>query len=413
MISINSERLKRSLEEMGEIGLNDPGAGRTRLTLSQEDREGRNLFVRWLEEAGMRICIDPVGNIWGIRKGRDMKAKPVMAGSHLDTVKNAGMFDGALGVLAALEVIRTLNDRNICTEKPLAVAAFTNEEGARFQPDMMGSMFAAGLLDLEKALGSMDDDHVTVGMALQDMGYSGNDRLEASAYLELHVEQGPVLHREGMDIGIVQGIQGIAWWYGTYTGEANHAGTTPLEYRKDSLLAAAELCCELRKLAEELGNDSRSTVGRLHPLPDVVNVIPAETWFTIDFRQYDKNLFERGKERVESLVAEIAEKHGLDFHLEKRVDAIPIRFPLSMVHLVERVARKNGYSYMNLPSGAGHDAQFMHRLCPTAMIFVPSIGGRSHCPEERTDWKDVDRGADVLLKSMLELAGQVSDSERT
>lgn len=412
MIRINSERLKRSLEEMGEVGLEEPGSGRTRLALSDEDKRGRDLFIKWIREADLKVGIDPIGNIWGIRKGKDMDARPVMAGSHLDTVNNAGMFDGVLGVLAGLEVIRTLNDHNVITEKPVAVAAFTNEEGARFQPDMMGSMYAAGVLELDKALVSSDDNGITVDRALEYTGYSGTDKLEASAYLELHVEQGPVMDSDKMEIGVVQGIQGIAWWQVRYRGEANHAGTTPLEYRKDSLLAAAELCCELRKLAENMGHNTRTTVGRLHPCPDVVNVIPSETWFTIDFRQYERNLFDEGKSRVESLVIEIAEKHGLDFQMEQRVDALPIRFPLSMVHLVERVARKNGYRYMNIPSGAGHDAQFMHRICPAAMIFIPSIGGRSHCPEERTEWEDVYRGADVLLKSILELAETVPEDVR-
>lgn len=408
MIGINSQRLHESLQTMGQIGSKPARQGITRLALSDEDRQGRDLFVKWLTEAGLDVRVDPVGNIWGIRSGKDITARPVMAGSHLDTVRNGGIYDGALGVLAGLEVIRTLNDNRVITEKPVAVTAFTNEEGARFQPDMMGSMFAAGVLDLDNALLSSDDDGITVQQALENIGYSGQDRLEASAYLELHVEQGPQLDLEGVQIGVVQGIQGIAWWQGAYTGEANHAGTTPLEYRKDSLLAASELCLSLRSLAEELGNSTRTTMGRLHPLPDVVNVIPSKSWFTIDLRQYDIRLFETAKKKVESLVSEIAEKHGLEYSLEQRVDALPIRFPLSMAHMVERVARKNGYSYRNMPSGAGHDAQFMHRICPSAMIFVPSSGGRSHCPEEFTSREDIDRGADVLLRSMLELAGDIS-----
>ncbi len=405
LIRIDRKRLKMSLLEMGEIGHTASGEGRTRLALTEEDREGRFLFVKWLKAEKLEVCIDPVGNIWGIRQGKDGSLAPVIAGSHLDTVQNAGMFDGALGVLGGLEVIRTLNDHGIETEKPVAVAAFTNEEGARFQPDMMGSMYVSGELDLESVYNSTDDDGVNVETALKNIGYIGRDNLEASAYLELHVEQGPLLFREHVQTGVVQGIQGIAWWKGIFRGETNHAGTTPLEYRKDTLLAVSELCCRLRELASKLGNNTRTTMGRIHPFPDIVNVIPGRTTFTIDLRQYNQEIFEKGKIRVEQLVNEVSEKHGLCCSLEQVVNASPVVFPLSMTELVNRAADKCGYKHIALPSGAGHDAQFMHRICPSGMIFVPSIEGRSHCPEEKTDWDDAAAGVDILLHSILELAG--------
>ena len=400
---ITPERLLRSLDEMGAVGAHPGRPGRTRLTLSDEDRAGRDLFVKWLREERLDVVIDPIGNICGVRPGRDPNAKPIVMGSHLDTVCDAGAYDGAFGVLAGLEVIRTLNDHGVETQQPVAVAAFTNEEGARFQPDMMGSLYVSGLLDIDRACRAMDDDGISVREELDRIGYSGKGRIEASAYLELHVEQGPVLDREKIQIGIVRGIQGISWWYGHFGGEANHAGTTPLEYRKDALLAASDLCCELRALALELGSGTVATMGRIRVVPDVVNVIPSEAFFTIDFRQYDDDLFERGKRRVEDLVRRIAEKHCVPFELEQKVDALPVRFLPFMTQVVERAARGLDLSTLFMPSGAGHDAQFMHRVCPTAMIFVPSIGGRSHCPEERTEPEDLVNGANVLLRCVLEI----------
>lgn len=405
ILRINRERLKRSILEMGGRASGDDEQGRTRLALTEEDRKGRVLFQKWLKEAGLDVKVDAIGNIWGIRPGKDPSADPVMAGSHLDTVAKGGLFDGVLGVLGALEVVKTLNDHRIETEKPIAVASFTNEEGARFQPDMMGSMVASGALDLKAAYAAADDHGVTVGSALSETGFKGKDVLRTSAYLELHVEQGPLLYREGAKAGVVEGIQGIAWWRGSFKGEANHAGTTPIVYRKDTFVAVADLCCRLRKLAEDLGNNTRTTMGRVHNVPDVVNVIPGETDFTIDLRQYDVELFEKGKKRVENMVEKVAERHGLTFELEQKVDAHPVRFVHPMVELLERSAENCGYSYIRLPSGAGHDAQFMHRMCPSGMIFVPSVGGRSHCPEEWTEWEDAAGGVDILLQAILELSG--------
>ena len=400
---IDPERLLRSLGEMADVGVRLGRPGRTRLALSDGDRAGRDLFVKWLREAHLDVIVDPIGNVCGVRPGRKKDAKPVVMGSHLDTVTDAGPYDGAFGVLSGLEVIRTLNDHGIETETPVAVAAFTNEEGARFQPDMMGSLYVSGQLDPDRAYRAMDDDGVSVREELERIGYLGSGKIDASAYLELHVEQGPVLDRERVRIGIVQGIQGIAWWYGRFGGEANHAGTTPREYRKDALLAASELCRGLRDLALKLGGGSVATMGRLRVVPDVVNVIPSEAYFTIDFRQYDDDLFARGKRDVEELVRGIAQRHGVPFDLEQKVDALPVRFVPFMVQLAERAARGLDLSTVFMPSGAGHDAQFMHRVCPTAMIFVPSIGGRSHCPEERTEPEDLVNGANVLLRCVLEL----------
>jgi N-carbamoyl-L-amino-acid hydrolase len=388
--------------EMGEIGRK--GEGVNRWALSDADKEGRDLFVDHLREEGLDVRIDKIGNIFGIRKGTNSLESPIVVGSHLDTVKEAGVFDGALGVISGLEIIRLLNQNNIETGKSIAVGSFTNEEGARFPPDMMGSMVHTGELSLEDAWKTTDDEGVTVRDELQRIGYLGNDEFNAGHYIELHVEQGQVLHSEGLEIGVVEGVQGMAWWDGEYTGEANHAGTTPLILRRDALLAAAELCCKLRETAQDLGHYSVATMGRLHPRPDIRNVVPGGAFFTLDFRQYETDLYEKGQKEVVKLVEEIAGKHGIDFSLEQTVDAKPVRFDNGMVGLVEKKTKELGLSYKRMHSGAGHDAQKMSYVYPTAMIFVPSIGGRSHCSEERTTKVDCVNGANVLLQCVLELS---------
>jgi N-carbamoyl-L-amino-acid hydrolase len=388
--------------EMGEIGR--MGEGVNRWALNDANKEGRDLFLDYLREEGLDVRIDKIGNIFGLRKGTNSLESPIVIGSHLDTVREAGVFDGALGVLSGLEVIRLLNQNDIETGRSVAVGSFTNEEGARFQPDMMGSMVFTEQLRLEDAWKAQDDDGVTVKDELKRIGYLGNDRFSAGCFIELHVEQGPVIHSEGLGIGVVEGVQGMAWWDGEYTGEANHAGTTPLILRRDALLAAAELCCKLRETAQGLGHCSVATMGRLHPRPDIRNVVPGGAFFTLDFRQYETDLYEKGQKEVVRLVEEIAEKHGIDFSLEQTVDAKPVRFDSGMVELVEKKTKELGLFYKRMHSGAGHDAQFMSYVCPTAMIFVPSIGGRSHCPEERTTKVDCVNGANVLLQCVLELS---------
>ena len=401
-LRIDGESLWETLMEVGQIG--KEGVGVSRLALNDADGEARDLFTEWLREEDLDVKVDNVGNIFGVRKGLNFDMKPVMMGSHLDTVRQGGLFDGALGVISGLEVIRQLNREGVETLRPVVVAAFTNEEGARFQPDMMGSMVYTGRLDLEKAWQAFDDDGVTVKEELSRLGYLGDDRVESGCYLELHVEQGPLLHSEGVEIGVVEGVQGMAWWDGCYSGEANHAGTTPLSMRRDALLGAADLCVGLRETAERLGKGSVATMGRLRPQPDVRNVVPGGAIFTLDFRQYDEALYEKGQRTVSALVREVADKHNLEMSLTQTVDAKPVRFSPMMVNLVERITKKLHYSHIRMHSGAGHDAQFMSYLCPTSMVFVPSINGRSHSPDERTTKTACVNGANVLLNCVMQLA---------
>lgn len=403
-LSVNGPRLLKSLERLGHIGRNGEEAGITRLAFSDEDRRARHFLLDELAASGYACRIDSSGNIFGIRRGETGEEAPVTMGSHLDTVRQAGPYDGAYGVLAGLEVLRTLDDLGIATRHPLAAANFVNEEGARFQPDMMGSMILSGALSLEEARTKRDDAGISVGEELDRGNYAGADRVVPGKYLELHVEQGPILEAEDLQIGVVEGVQGIAWWQGFFLGQAAHAGCTPLALRKDALLGAADLALAVRALAEELGDGSVATMGRCTPEPDVINVVPGRARFTLDFRSYDPGRFERGKILVEELVRSVAFRNGLEYRLEQVTNAVPVRFHPELVELVERSARERGCAFRRMRSGAGHDAQFLASLCPAAMLFVPSVGGVSHTPEEFSDPEDLVRGANVLLSCALALA---------
>lgn len=402
MICVNAERLERTIREMGRLGFSGESNGRTRLALSDADKQGRDLFCKWLHETGLEVRVDAIGNIFGVRWGVDGSAPPVMMGSHLDTVKDAGMFDGIAGVLGGLEVVRTLNEHDIKTERPIIVASFTNEEGARFEYDMMGSSFFTGAKTEEYLYAVADDDGLTVGEELRRIGYKGAESVPVGNYLEFHVEQGPILDAEGFKIGVVEGIQGVAWWRVEFTGQANHAGSTPMRLRRDALLGAAEAALEIEALAKR--SESVGTIGRIRPEPDVVNIVPGKCTFTIDFRQYDPVLYEKAKKTIEDTIGAVAEKRGLTCKFEELVDAKPVVFDKAMVDIVEASAKTLGLSTRRLYSGAGHDAQFLAGICPTAMIFVPSVDGRSHCPEEWTDFQDIANGCNVLLQSVLKLA---------
>ena len=403
-LRVDAVRILRNLNELGKIGRREGFKGVTRLALSEEDREARDLLVSWMEEEGLNVRVDPIGNIFGVRRGSNPNFKPVIMGSHIDTVIDAGIYDGAYGVLSALEVLRRINEEGIETQHPVGVAAFTNEEGVRFQPDMMGSLVKSGGYPLEKAYARKDDDGVTVKEALRGIGYLGKEDVKPEAYFELHVEQGPVLHNRGFEIGIVEGVQGIAWWRMVFRGEANHAGTTPLDMRKDAMAGAAELYTDLLEYVAKKGN-ALCTVGKLRLEPGAINVVPSLTDFTVDYRSYDDFTFKEGKAEVERKAEEVAKCRGLTLEKEMTADAPPVHFRSEMVGLVEASARKRAYSTFRLPSGAGHDAQFMHITCPTAMIFVPSINGVSHSPGERSDAADLERGANVLFDCTLAKAG--------
>jgi N-carbamoyl-L-amino-acid hydrolase len=404
-LRINGDRLCRRLQELAQVG-RIAGDGVCRLALSDEDREGRNLVVGWMRDLGLAVKIDAIGNVIGVRAGLE-DGPPVMTGSHIDTVRTGGRYDGTLGVLAGLEVIATLNDAEITTKRPLAVAFFTNEEGSRFQPDMFGSLVYTGQLSLAEALATKGIDGATAGDELARIGYAGPEpvgRPQAHAYVELHVEQGPVLEAEGFRIGAVEGVQGISWSEFTLTGQSNHAGTTPMRMRKDAGYVAAEIAVCARKIAQALDGYQVATVGALTLSPNLINVVPNHVVMTVDLRNTDEDRLQEAERRLFDFAQRAAATEGVGFTRRTLARFAPVGFAPHLVGRVEAIARDFGLPVKRLPSGAGHDAQIMAAVCPACMIFVPSVGGISHNVEEYTAPADLGAGADVLLRLLLELA---------
>jgi N-carbamoyl-L-amino-acid hydrolase len=405
-LRIDTARLNRRLGELGKRGAL-AGGGVCRLALTDEDRAGRELVVGWMRELGLEVAIDRIGNVIGIRKG-SQDGPPVVTGSHIDTVATGGLYDGNLGVLGGLEVIARLNEAGIATEKPLAVGFFTNEEGARFAPDMMGSGVHQGSMSLEQMLSTVGIDGCTVVDELERIGYAGDvpcGNFEAQAYLELHIEQGPVLEQEGTVIGAVTGVQGISWTEVLFTGTSNHAGTTPMSMRCDAGHAAAELTTFVRGLTREMGGAQVGTVGSIRLEPDLINVIASKAKLTIDLRNTDARKLVAAEQRFYAFLEEIAGKEGVQVEHRSLARFEPVDFHEEVIARVESRAQDLGHSVRRLPSGAGHDAQMFAPNCPSGMIFVPSAKGVSHNVREFTEAEHIEAGGNVLLQTLLELAG--------
>ena len=395
----NGARLLDALARLAEIGAT-PDGGAERLAFTPEDGAGRDLVRSWMEEAGLRVRVDGIGNVIARREGDDPDAAPVMLGSHTDTVGNGGRYDGNLGVLAALEVARTLNDGKIRTRRPLEVAIFSNEEGSRYHPDMLGSLVYAGGLDLETAWGLRSPDgEWTLKEELEAIGYLGDELAPGpppAAYVELHIEQGPVLEAEDIAFGAVTGVQGILWEEITLSGAANHAGTTPMRFRHDAGVVTAEAVLLARQLTRELSGQV-ATVGRMSFAPGLTNVVPGRAIFTLDIRNPDPSRLLRAEEDFFAGLRAAAEREGVRIERRELARFGPAVFDERIISLVEEAAAALGGSCRRLPSGAGHDAQMLSRVCPTGMIFVPSVGGISHNPKEFTTDDHVVAGADALL----------------
>lgn len=405
-LRIDIDRLLGRLAALAEIGAIEGTEGCARLALTDEDKAGRDLVVGWMHDLGLDVRIDRIGNVVGVFNG-ETEAAPVMCGSHIDTVRTGGRYDGNLGVLAGLEVIETLSAAGVVPRRPIAVGFFTDEEGARFAPDMLGSLVYVGGLALEEALDIEAIDGPLLGDELERIGYAGAapvPGLVPHAFVELHVEQGPVLEVEGVTIGAVEGVQGISWQEITIHGQANHAGTTPMSMRRDPGFVATTIANAARELALEFGAPQVATVGRIEFAPNLVNVVPACATMTVDLRNTDEELLQKAERRLADVVAAAAE--GEDCTVETRTLARfePVVFDPSVVDLVERTAERLGHLVRRMPSGAGHDAQMMARVCPTAMIFTQSHNGLSHNPAEYTSPEDLRAGADVLLQVMLTLS---------
>ncbi len=407
MLSIDAARFLGRLAALAEIGRD--GQGRlTRLAASDADRAGRDLVAGWMREAGLDLRVDRIGNLIGLWDPAGTGSGPVMMGSHIDTVIDAGAYDGCTGVLAGLAVIEALRAAGEVPPRPLALAAFTNEEGVRYAPDMLGSLVHAGGLSVEAALATVGIDGTVLGEELARIGYAGPEApgtLRPHAYVELHVEQGPVLEREGVAIGAVEDLQGISWQEVTIEGAANHAGTTPMAMRRDAGVAAALLVAWLRERARAGNGRSVATVGRLRLEPDAINVIPARAVLTIDLRDPDAGRLAAFEADLAQTLDDLAHAEAVTVTVRRLARFDPVTFDPGLVRTIEAAARARGLSVRRMTSGAGHDAQMMARLCPAAMIFVPSLGGISHNPAERTDDVDLVAGANVLLDVVRSLSG--------
>jgi N-carbamoyl-L-amino-acid hydrolase len=402
---INLARLCRYLDELAEIGAL-PEGGVSRLALSDADKQGRDLVVSWMDRLGLTVHVDQVGNIIGIRSGLTDEPS-IMMGSHVDTVSEAGPLDGAYGVLAGLEVIQVLNEQDIQTHRPVAVVAFTNEEGARFASDMMGSRAFCGELSLVDAYAIQDVDGMTVGDELKRIGYAGDfpcGSIKPYTYIELHIEQGPVLDKERIPIGVVEAITGISWQEITVSGVANHAGTTPMDARRDAGLVVARIIQYLRELAHSLP-DQRATCGRVAFSPGVINVIPGQAFLTVDLRNGDDILLQNAEEQLSEYLKTEAEQQRVTISSRRLVRVSPSKCHPMVITQIESAAKDLGYPSRRMVSGAGHDAQIMAHICPTGMSFIPSRGGISHSPAEYSTSEDLEAGANILLHSVLKLAG--------
>ncbi|MGE4249612.1 MAG: Zn-dependent hydrolase, partial [Parvibaculaceae bacterium] len=407
-LAVDGERLLSRLRELGEIGRGADGR-LTRLAASEADKLGRDRFVEWAKAAGLAIRIDRIGNIFALwTEAEDRTAAPLMLGSHIDTVIDAGIYDGCYGVLAGLAVVETLRQAGFTPRRPIAVAAFTNEEGVRYAPDMMGSLVHAGGLAADAALSVIGTDGSRLGDELARIGYAGPEEpgfLTPHAYLELHIEQGPVLEREGLAIGAVETLQGISWQRVTIEGVANHAGTTPMALRRDAGLAAARVIAFLHERASASTSGTVATVGTIAFAPDAINVIPARASFTVDLRDPDEARLQEEEQALAVYLDKVAAEQGVTVSAERLARFAPVTFDSGLVAHIEAAADARGLSARRMTSGAGHDAQMMARVAPAAMIFVPSLGGISHNPKEFTPEMDLVAGANVLLDVVRRLAG--------
>ena len=402
-LRINIGRLTSKIEDLAEIGA-IAGGGVCRMALTDEDRQGRDMVVKWMHELGLEVTVDQIGNVIGIRAGQE-SGRPVMTGSHIDTVASGGRYDGNLGVLAGLEVIATLNDAEITTRKPIGVGFFTNEEGSRFAPDMMGSGVHQGAFELKSMLDVLDNDGARVGDELEKIGYAGETStgdFRADSFVELHVEQGPILELENYEIGAVEGVQGISWNEYRISGTANHAGTTPMRLRHDAGFVAAAISVETRRLANEMGANQIGTVGVTKLNPGLINVIAKEALITIDLRNTDEQKLQEAEKTMSSFIEQLCKAEGVTFSSRTLARFEPVSFDKEMVSLVAETASTLGFRVKSMPSGAGHDAQMFAPNCPTAMIFVPSRNGISHNVAEFTEPRHLQAGADVLLQIMLQ-----------
>ncbi|MCR9213466.1 MAG: Zn-dependent hydrolase [Proteobacteria bacterium] len=408
-MNVKGDRLWESLMEMAKIGATEKG-GCCRLALTDLDKEGRDLFSDWCRQAGCTIKVDKMGNIFARRAGKNDDLAPVMTGSHLDTQPTGGKYDGVFGVLAGLEVLRTLNDFDVQTEHPVEVAVWTNEEGSRFAPAMVASGVFAGVFDLDYGLSRADLDGKTMGEELQRIGYAGDEEVggrEIKAFFEAHIEQGPILEHEEKTIGVVMGAQGQRWYEVTITGQEAHAGPTPMARRKDALVAASKMVTEVNRIGLDNQPFACATVGLIQSSPNSRNTIPGEVFFTVDFRHPKDEILSKMDAELRAFCTKTVEEGGFEMKFEEIWYSPPVEFDSNCVNAVRAGAETAGFSHMDIISGAGHDACYISRVAPTGMIFVPCENGISHNEEEEATPEDLAAGCNVLLHSIVERANIV------
>lgn len=411
-VSVKQDRLIRSIEAYARIGAT-AGGGVTRLALSDEDRRVREQFAEDMKGAGLEARVDDFGNMVGRRAG-SVHLAPIQIGSHLDTVRAGGRFDGALGVLGGLEVVRALDDAGIITRHPLGLVNWTNEEGVRFEPAMMGSGVAYGVFDREWACDRTDRNGIRLGDELGRIGFDGGreNRLQpGAAYLELHVEQGPALDDAGIAVGVVAGIVGITWINVRVQGQADHAGPSPMTLRHDALAAAAEIIGTVERLALESGPPVVGTVGRLDLEPNIINTIPGKIEMSVDFRHRDAGGLEQLVTQFANAADEIAARRGVDVQLDRFWTSAPTAFDGRVVDAVAQAADITGAQSQRLWSGAGHDAKYAADAGPAGMIFVRSRAGLSHCEEELSEPDDIVAGVATLLQTVIALDASMDSNE--
>ncbi|WP_439815744.1 Zn-dependent hydrolase [Zavarzinia sp. CC-PAN008] len=405
-LKIDGARLWQSLMDIGEIGKTEKG-GCKRLALSDLDRQARDLFIQWAKDAGCTIKVDRMGNIFARRAGRNDSLPPIMTGSHLDTVPTGGKFDGILGVMAGLEVMRTLHDHDYVTEAPIELTVFTNEEGSRFAPAMVSSGVFSGVFSLDYGLSRADRDGKTIGEELKRIGYDGPEEVggrPVGAFFEVHIEQGPILEDNARSVGVVSGVQSIKWFEATLAGAECHAGTTPMASRRDALVAAAEVVAAVERIAWEHAPDGRGTVGLLEASPNGRNVVTGSVFMTIDLRHPQDAVLAEMQAKLQTAFDAAATRRALDASLSCIWESPALHFDADCVGAVRRAAEAGGHAFMEVVSGAGHDAVYMSKVAPTAMIFIPCEKGISHNELESATPEDCAAGCDVLLRAMVERA---------
>lgn len=403
-MQLNTARIHERIAALAEIGKTADG-GSCRIALTEDEVLGRDLLVSWMKETGLDVEIDKIGNIFGTLKG-EVSGSPVMIGSHIDTVGNGGHLDGCYGVISGLEVIAAYSEAGETPKHDLCVAIFTNEEGVRFQPDMLGSLVYAGGMSIDEAHDIKDSEGETLIEALIKSNYLGTmncGSVVPHAFIELHIEQGPVLESENIHLGVVEGVQGISWTKVTIEGQSNHAGTTPMHLRKDAGLAAARLIVAMREITETIGNGQVSTVGVITPKPNLINVVPGEVSMTVDLRNIDDEKLKMAESLLSEVMDYIREEEKVKIRAEQLVRFEPVKFNSKVTDVIAEVAQEKVTFFHRMNSGAGHDAQMMARICPAAMIFVPSKNGISHNPKEYTSRTQLSSGAEVLLEVVRRL----------